>query len=74
VRQWSSGEPDAAIADFVGTVMALAGPDPRAQRATELLKGHFSEAAAQPGVSPTQALRSTFVVACQAPSAISVGL
>jgi len=74
VRQWSSAQPDTAIADFVGTVMALVPPDPRAVRARELLKGHFTEAAAQPGVTPTQALRSTFVVACQAPSAMSVGL
>jgi hypothetical protein len=74
VRQWSSGQPEAAIADFVGTVMALVRSDPRADRAQQLLKGHFTEAAAQPGVTPTQALRSTFVVACLAPSAMAVGL
>jgi hypothetical protein len=74
VRQWSSGQPDAAIADFVGAVMALVPSDPRAGRAQQLLKGHFSEAAAMPGVTPTQALRSTFVTACLAPSAMSVGL
>jgi hypothetical protein len=74
VRQWSSAQPDAAIADFVATVMALVRSDPRAARAEQLLKGAFTEAAAQPGITPTQALRSTFVVACQAPSAISVGL
>jgi hypothetical protein len=72
--QWSSARPEAAIADFVGTVMALVPSDPRAARARQLLEGHFTEAAAQPGSSPGQALRSTFVVACLAPSAISVGL
>ena len=74
VRQWSSAQPDAAIADFVGTVMALVRSDPRAPKAQALLKGHFSEAMAQPGITATQALRSTFVVACLAPSAMSVGL
>ena len=73
-RQWSSAAPDAAIADFVGTVMALVRSDARAGQAEQLLKGHFAEALTQPGVSPTQALRSTFVVACLAPSAMSVGL
>jgi hypothetical protein len=74
VRQWSSAQPEAAIAEFVSTVMALVRSDPRAGKAEQLLRGHFTEAAAQPGSSPTVALRSTFVTACLAPSAISVGL
>jgi hypothetical protein len=74
VRQWSSAQADLAITDFVGTVMGLVRSDPRAGKAEALLKGHFSEAGAQPGVTPTQALRSTFVVACLAPSAMAVGL
>jgi hypothetical protein len=74
VRQWSSAQPEVAVADFVATVMALVRSDPRAGKAEQLLRSHFSEAAAETGVSPTQALRSTFVVACLAPSAISVGL
>ena len=73
-KHWSSKQPDAAITDFVSDVMALAPSDQRAAPAKELLQAHFTEATQQPGVTPTQALRSTFVVACQAPSAISVGL
>jgi hypothetical protein len=71
-RRWSSAQPDAAIADFVGVVMALA--DGRSAKASQLLRAHFDAAMKQPGTTATQALRSTFVVACQAPSAISVGL
>jgi len=72
--RWSSARPDAAIADFVGTVMALVPSDPRATRARQLLDGHFRAALQEPGITPPQALQSTFVVACLAPSAISVGL
>jgi hypothetical protein len=74
VRQWSSGQPDAAIADFVSDVMALAPSDPRSAPATTLLRSHFDSALQQPGVTPTDALRSTFIVACLAPSTISIGL
>ena len=73
VKVWSSADPDAAIADFVSTVMALVPSDPRAAGAAELLKGHFT-AAVQQGATASNALKSTFVTACLAPSAISVGL
>jgi hypothetical protein len=73
-RRWSSAQPDAAIADFVGTLMALAGPDPRTGPAEAALRDHFAAALREPGTTATQALRSSFVVACLAPSAISVGL
>jgi hypothetical protein len=73
VRQWSSAQPDAAIADFVGIVMGLPPSDARAADATTLLESHFSDAMAQ-GATASDALKSTFVAACLAPSAISVGL
>jgi hypothetical protein len=73
-KQWSSTQPDAAIADFVATLMALPPSDPRAAPSRALLVSHFHSALGQPGVTPTQALRSTFVVACMAPSAASIGL
>jgi hypothetical protein len=73
VKYWSSAAPDAAIADFVATVMALVPSDPRAAPATSLLKDHFNAAVAQ-GASAPDALKSTFVVACQAPSALSIGM
>jgi len=73
-KHWSSTEPDAAIADFVGNLMALTPSDPRAGAARILLKSHFTSALEQPGVTATDALRSTFIVACRAPSAVSLGL
>jgi hypothetical protein len=73
-KQWSSAEPDAAIRDFVSVVMALAPSDPRSAPAIDLLTSHFMSALAEPGIGATEALRSTFVVACLAPSTLSIGL
>jgi hypothetical protein len=73
VKQWSSKGPDDAIADFVGIVMGLVPSDARTGPATALLKAHFAKAT-QGGATPSNALKSTFVVACLAPSSISIGL
>jgi len=72
-KYFSSAQPDAAIADFVATIMALVPSDPRAAPATMLLKSHFTSATQQ-GASASDALKSTFVVACLSPSAVSIGL
>jgi hypothetical protein len=72
-RQWSSAEPDAAIADFVAQVMALPPSDPRASGAASILSSHFTAAVAA-GAAPKDALRSTFVAACLSPSFIGIGL
>jgi hypothetical protein len=74
VTQWSSAKPDAAIADFVSIVMGLPPSDARAADAATILKSHFNDAMAQPNTTAGDALRSTFVAACLAPSAISIGL
>ncbi len=73
VKQWSSSKPDAAIADFVQDLMALTPSDPRSAPAQTLLKSHFT-AAVQSGQSATAALQSTFMAACLAPSAVSIGM
>lgn len=73
VTQWSSKNPDAAIADFVNIVMALPPSDARAEPATTLLRAHFDKASAS-GATAANALKSTFVVACLAPSSVSIGL
>jgi hypothetical protein len=73
-RRWTSADADGAIAGFVANLMGLGALDPRAARARALLVEHFRAAAAQPGVTARDALQSTFVVACQAPSVLSVGL
>jgi hypothetical protein len=72
-KQWSSKDPDGAIADFVATVMAITPSDPRSAELVTALRAHY-DAATKQGAAVTNALRSTFVVACLAPSAISIGL
>jgi hypothetical protein len=72
-KQWSSAAPDAAIAELVPAIMALTPSDPRSAPALAALRAHFA-AAVKTGASPSDALKSTFVVACLAPSSISIGL
>lgn len=72
-RAWTSLAPDDAIAEFVGTVMALVPSDARSAPVTAALKAHY-QAAMGAGASPSDALKSTFVTACLAPSAVSIGL
>ena len=72
-RYWSSGDPNDAISDFVSLVMGLVPSDSRAAPATSLLQAHFS-GAIQQGATATAALQSTFVSACLAPSAVSIGM
>jgi len=73
VKVWSSADVHTALADFVGTVMALAPSDPRAAPAAALLQAHYA-AAIQQGASRTNALKSTFITACLAPSATAIGM
>jgi len=72
-KRWSSMQPDAAIADFVGTMMALTPSDPRASQAEAILMSHFT-AAKVTGASASNALKSTFIVACLSPSSIGIGM
>jgi len=71
---WSSTQPDAAIADFVNIVAGLAPSDPRTAPVTQALKAHFTAASAVKGTTAHYALESTFVAACLAPSAEAIGL
>ncbi len=73
-KHWSSTEPDAAISDFVVELMGLTPLDPRSAAARAVLQSHFASALGQPGITPTDALRSTFIVACRAPTTVSLGL
>ena len=72
-KSWTSMKSDAAIADFVGTLMALTPSDPRNAQAQAILKAHFT-AAMQASGSAGNALKSTFITACLAPSSIGLGL
>jgi hypothetical protein len=74
VTQWSSSnEPTAAISDFAQTLMALTPSDPRSAAAQTILQAHYT-AALSSGATASNALKSTFVAACMAPSAITIGL
>jgi hypothetical protein len=72
-KQWSSAQPDAAIAELVSLVMAMPPSDPRAAQATAILTSHNSSAV-QSGATPTDALKSTFIAACLSPSFIGIGM
>ena len=71
--KYASADPNGAIADFVSNVMALTASDPRAADARTILLDHFQAAQAQ-GASAKDALKSTFVLACTAPSSVGLGL
>ena len=68
-----SGQKDAAIQLLVNLVMGLPPGDPRGPDMTAILSDHFNDAIAA-GVTPSDALRSTFTLACESPLAVSVGL
>jgi len=65
---------NAAIADFVNNLMGVVPSDPRSALLQAQLLQHYESAAATSGVKPTDALRSTFVVACLTPSLGSIGM
>ena len=71
--KYSSAKPDEAIADFVHNVMAIAASDPHATDTQAVLHDHYTNALATK-VSATDALKSTFVLACMAPSTIGMGM
>jgi hypothetical protein len=73
VTKYSSARKDEAITDFVVTVMGLPPSDERTAELTAILKQHHAGALAQGGTA-TDALRSTFVLACSSPLATSSGL
>ena len=68
--RWSSASPDAAIADFVHTLMGVGSG--RDATPLSILGEHFQSAQAQ-GLSASDALKSTFVIACLSPSVVGMG-
>jgi hypothetical protein len=71
--RFQAAQKDASIHDLVTLVMGLPATDPRAADMTALLGDHFLQAL-QSGVNSTEAMRSTFTLACESPLAVSVGL
>jgi len=70
---YNSGKKDQAIGDFVANIMGLASGDPTVVDATKILQDHYA-AAITAGGTPTQALTSTFVLACTSPTSLAMGL
>jgi hypothetical protein len=72
--KYQSTASDAAIADFVSNLMGIPDSDPRAAEAHQILNEHYQAALKTTGIKAKDALKSTFVLACTAPSTVSVGL
>ena len=71
--RFSSKAPSAAVDDMVRSVMSLVDGDARQTGATTLLNAHYA-AAVKTGATARDALKSTFVLACSSPTAVSIGL
>jgi hypothetical protein len=69
---WTSSNAAAAIPDIVQRVMGYPPGDAKYASAVSILQGHMTSAQAQG--SATNALRSTFILACESPTSVSVGL
>jgi hypothetical protein len=67
---FSSASPDAAIAALAHGLMGLSPP--RDTEPMQILRSHFDEARSM-GRGASDAMRSTFMLACMSPSTISVG-
>jgi len=71
--RYDSSKKDAAITDFVANIMGITSADPNSKSVTQLLTEHY-DAAIAAGAKPTDALKSTFIVACLAPTSVAIGL
>lgn len=69
----SQANVDAAIADFVATLMGIVPSDPRSPQLVAALADHYTSALGT-GAKATDALKSTFVVACTTPSVAGIGM
>ena len=70
--QFPPSDPESAIRAFVVDLAGLPESDPRHTGMLDILTRHFEAASEQ--TSATNALRSTFIVACTSPSVLGMGL
>jgi hypothetical protein len=70
---YSSMKKDSAITDFVANIMGITSADPNSAAVTQILSDHY-DAAIKAGAMPTDALKSTFITACLAPTSVAIGL
>jgi hypothetical protein len=71
--RYDSKKKDAAITDFVANIMGLTAADPSSAEVTQLLTQHY-DAAVAAGATATDALKSTFIIACLSPTSVAIGL
>jgi len=71
--RYDSTKKDAAITDFVANIMGITADDPNSAAVTQLLQDHYAAAIAAKA-SASDALKSTFIVACLAPTSVAIGL
>jgi hypothetical protein len=69
---FSSSDLTASIDKMVQTLLGYASGDPKYASAVQILTDHYNEALS--GHDATQALQSTFALACQSPTSVSFGL
>lgn len=69
---FSSNNLDASLDLMVQTIIGYTAGDPLYPEALQILKDHYAEALE--GRNATQALQSTFALACQSPTSVSFGL
>ncbi|RYE79859.1 MAG: DUF1800 family protein [Myxococcales bacterium] len=70
---YQSDKKDQAITAFVATIMGLGAGDPAREGAAAILTAHYDKALAA-GAKPTEALKSTFTLACTSPTSVALGL
>jgi hypothetical protein len=71
--RWRVADRESALVDFVSLVMGVPTTDERAPLLRDVLARHY-QAAVDAREKAADALRSTFVLACSSPSAVSAGL
>jgi hypothetical protein len=71
---YASANVAAAIPDMVEKIMGYPPSSPNHAPAAKVLMDHYSGVLAQTRNNPTTALRSAFVLACESPTAVAVGL
>lgn len=72
--RYASKQPEFALADMVQTVMGIVPSDPRSTVLRQILAEHFDKAKKTMGITATDAMKSTFVLACSAPPSVTIGL
>ncbi len=72
--RYASSALEPALHELVASLVGVPEGDPSFDDWVEMLRDHHRAALQEKDVTPTAALRSTFVVACQAPLTISLGL